>query len=186
MKKILFILLISVIASCGSSQIVHEQKNISIAGNEKKIEVTDDFRFRQAMQAIQNKDFTAASKVLIKLAESGHVMAQFNLGLMYEKGVGVKKDYEKAKALYEKAAAENNGYAQLNLGTMNENGYGFKRSLWEAIGWYYRAGLTFVEQGNKEGAKVALNTLLQADPKGPFIEKLKKKIEVLKEKGKRD
>ena len=40
--------------------------------------------------------FAAALRLLTPLAEQGDAKAQFNLGLMYAKGIGVAQDYVKA------------------------------------------------------------------------------------------
>ncbi len=48
--------------------------------------------------------------------------AQFNLGEMYEYGLGVQKDDVKAFEWYSKAAAQGYAPAQNNLGIMYEYG----------------------------------------------------------------
>jgi TPR repeat protein len=57
------------------------------------------------------------------------------LGLMYEKGKGVKQDDFKALKFYQKACDLNNGTGCFNLGLMYEEGKGvkqddFKHSFW--------------------------------------------------------
>jgi len=47
-----------------------------------------------------------------KAAEQGHVLAQVNLGAMYETGRGVARDYPGALAWYRKAAAQGNTFAR--------------------------------------------------------------------------
>jgi hypothetical protein len=37
-------------------------------------------------------------------AEQGHVAAQYNIGIMYEQGIGTAKDRAKAKQWFKKAA----------------------------------------------------------------------------------
>ena len=82
--------------------------------------------------------------------------AQFNLGLMYAKGQGVKKDLKEAVNWYKKAAERNLAKAQFYLGWMYENGLGVKKDLTEAIKWYRKAA----EQGY-EPAKALLKNILQ-------------------------
>jgi len=50
-------------------------------------------------------------------AEQGHAIAQFNLGVMYDKGEGVEKDYDEAFKWYRKAAEQGDADAQYNLGS---------------------------------------------------------------------
>ena len=59
-----------------------------------------------------------------KLAEQGNAVAQFNLGVMYEKGEGVPKDYKQAAYWYSKAAEQGNAEAQTILGIMYGEGEG--------------------------------------------------------------
>uniref|UniRef100_UPI000ABB6F17 tetratricopeptide repeat protein n=1 Tax=Aliarcobacter cryaerophilus TaxID=28198 RepID=UPI000ABB6F17 len=63
-----------------------------------------------------------------KAAIQGHSESQYNLGLMYYKGQGVKQNYKKSFEWFEKAA--NQGYvnAQYNLGVMYENGDGVNKN----------------------------------------------------------
>ncbi|WP_143541464.1 tetratricopeptide repeat protein, partial [Rodentibacter genomosp. 1] len=67
-----------------------------------------------------------------KSAEQGHANAQFNLGLMYEKGRGVKQDYIQAKKWYEKASEQKHAAATTNLGYLYENGYGTRQDKYKA------------------------------------------------------
>ncbi len=87
--------------------------------------------------------------------------AQFQLGWMYEKGLGTavnillalesyqkaaeKKHSEAFNQLKEKAIINNNISAQLILGDMYEKGLGVARSVEEALVWYRRAA----EKGDK-------------------------------------
>jgi TPR repeat protein len=72
-------------------------------------------------------------------SKQGNYTAQLNLGVMYEKGRGVKQDYKIAVEWYRKAA--NQGYykAQNNLGTMYFKGKGVKQDFKIAVEWYRKA-----------------------------------------------
>lgn len=59
-----------------------------------------------------------------KAAEQGDAMAQFNLGVMYNTGLGVAQDYKQAVAWFRKAAEQGYAMAQLLLGMMYDNGMG--------------------------------------------------------------
>ena len=48
----------------------------------------------------------------MKAAEQGNVIAQNNVGYMYETGQGIAKDREKALEWYQKAAAQGDGEAK--------------------------------------------------------------------------
>lgn len=59
-----------------------------------------------------------------RLANQGNASAQYNLGLKYFKGEGVRQDYNKAFDLYQKAANQGYAGAQNNLGLMYSRGNG--------------------------------------------------------------
>jgi len=58
---------------------------------------------------------TKALKYYLKGAELGHPEAQFQLGLMYDNGLGVEPNYDKAYELYKKAADQGHGGALNNI-----------------------------------------------------------------------
>ena len=85
-----------------------------------------------------------AFKRCLKAAEQGDADAQFNLGVMYEQGNGVKKDYTQAAKWYRKAAEQGHADAQFNLGSMYANGEGVKQDDTQAVEWFRKAA----EQGH--------------------------------------
>ena len=54
----------------------------------------------------KTKDYTEAVKWYRKSAEKGNANGQFNLGYMYDKGLGVAQDYTEAVRWYRKAAEQ--------------------------------------------------------------------------------
>ena len=70
--------------------------------------------------------------------------AQYNLGGMYSKGVGVKQDHKEAVEWIRKAAAQGHAVAQFNLGFRYDAGKGVKQDLKEAVMWFRKAA----EQGD--------------------------------------
>lgn len=71
-----------------------------------------------------------------KIAEQGHVDAQYNLGNMYFNGRGVPQDHRQAVAWYRKAAEQGDASAQNNLGVMYANGEGVPQSYSLAYTWF--------------------------------------------------
>ena len=78
--------------------------------------------YKDGFDAYSRGDYPRALKVLRPLAESGNIYAQHSLGLMYEKGQGVKQDYEKAHKWYFLAAEQGLMPAQNNIGSMYSKG----------------------------------------------------------------
>ena len=88
------------------------------------------------LNALNKKNYATAHKLFLELAEQGNVDAQYNLGLMYGKGKGVKKDYREAIKWWVLAANQGNGKAQTNLGWMYEIGIGVQKDAHKAAHWY--------------------------------------------------
>ena len=75
-----------------------------------------------------------------KAAEQGLAFAQFKLGQMYDKGVGVPKDVAEAVKWYRKAAEQGEALAQFYLGEKHANGNGVPKDLVQAYAWWNIAG----------------------------------------------
>jgi len=87
---------------------------------------------------------TAVEARNLRWAEQGNAAAQYNLGLMYDQGKGVKQDRAEAARWYRRAAEQGILFAQYNLGALYDKGEGVKQNHMEAAEWYLRAA----EQGH--------------------------------------
>ena len=105
---------------------------------------TPEQQFQQGLESVNKGDYQTAIKLWKPLAEQGSASAQFNLGLMYSKGYGVKQDYTEAAKWNRKAAEQGDADAQFRLGVMYTLGKGVKKDRSEAEKWYRKAA----EQGN--------------------------------------
>lgn len=72
-------------------------------------------------------------------AEQGDATAQYNLGVMYAYGQGVKQDDKQAAYWYQKAAEQDHAGAQAFLGAMYFNGQGVRQDYKKAVYWYQKA-----------------------------------------------
>ncbi len=97
-----------------------------------------------AYAAYNRGDYATAIRLWRPLAVQGDANAQYNFGVMYESGRGVRQDYAVAARWYRWAAEQGNASAQARLGVMYDNGRGVPQDYTEAVKWYRRA----VEQGN--------------------------------------
>lgn len=70
-----------------------------------------------------------------KKAEKGDAGGQFNLGQVYNQGLGVREDYAQAVDWYRKAAEQGHAKAQYNLGYMYALGLGVPQDLVQAFMW---------------------------------------------------
>jgi len=95
--------------------------------------------FNEGMKAIDRGDYATALRIFRQFADQGIAKAQYNLGVMYDKGQGVPQDYKEAVKLYRKAADQGIAKAQYNLGVMYDKGHGVPQDYKEAVKWYRKA-----------------------------------------------
>lgn len=116
----------------GASGVVTESENLD--GNEeqsvqKKADNWDfvkhefDTARKKAYNAFglhmaQSKQFASAAALFKTASTQGYAKAQYNLGICYERGIGVKKDPVEAANCYHKAATQGHAMAQYNLAIM--------------------------------------------------------------------
>jgi uncharacterized protein len=90
----------------------------------------------EAEFAYERGDYTQAARLFSPLAEQGNASAQFHLGLMHERGRGVRFDYRTALKWFRKAAAQGYPGPQVNLGLLYERGRGVRKDVIRAYMWY--------------------------------------------------
>ncbi len=91
-------------------------------------------------------------KNLWTLANSGDVISQNELGVLYRTGQrGVKKDEKMAVYWYRRAADKGYAVAQYNMGFILQHGHGLTQNYAEAVRWYEKA----IAQGDEK----AMNNL---------------------------
>ncbi len=71
--------------------------------------------FDDAMKAYKNGEYKKAIEFFGKAANQGYSMAQYNLGVMYYEGIGLKQNKNEAYNLWLKAAKQGSLIAQKNL-----------------------------------------------------------------------
>ncbi|HHF3866549.1 TPA: tetratricopeptide repeat protein [Haemophilus influenzae] len=96
-------------------------------------------QFQQGLTAYEQSDYQTAFKLWLPLAEQGNADAQFNLGLMYYNGRGVKQDDFEAVKWYRKAAEQGDATAQLILGALYFSGRGVQVNKSLAKEWLGKA-----------------------------------------------
>jgi localization factor PodJL len=90
------------------------------------------------------QDYAKAADHFMRAAIQGLPDAQYNLGALFDKGLGVPKDPVRAAIWYHSAADQGHPSAQLNLGLAYASGSGVEQNFAEAARWFRRAA----EQGN--------------------------------------
>jgi TPR repeat protein len=92
-----------------------------------------------AKKAFMLGDYATAHALWSQAAADGDPEAMNNLGILYNKGLGVERDIEAAARLYLQAANLGFPNAQFNLANLHYNGDGLKRDYAEAARWYLAA-----------------------------------------------
>ena len=91
-----------------------------------------DLELEQCKVNYSKYNYSEAFKFCSVAAEQGNASAQYNLGLMYADGLGVKQDYFKAVEWYQKAADQGQSDAQFNLGLLYYDGEGVRQNYTKA------------------------------------------------------
>ena len=95
------------------------------------------------------KSMKRAAQLYEISAAQGHAAAQYNLGLLFDNGTGVKLDKKKALKYYRLAADQGIAKAQCNSGIMYYSGEGVERDFGEAQRYLKLAAA----QGNQRAQK---------------------------------
>ena len=101
-------------------------------------------QYEDGISAITRRDYEAALRLFLPLAEQGDSLSQYNLGLLYDEGHGVAQDYTGAVRWFRPAAGQGNLKAQIKLGFYYLVGRGASRDYFEAAKWFRRCA----EQGD--------------------------------------
>ena len=98
-------------------------------------------------KAFQSGNYEKALRLWLPIAEKDNADAQYNIGILYMKGLGVEKNEKTAFIWYKRSAANGNTDAMYNLGTMYNQGRVVVRSTKDAVKWWRKSA----ELGNASG-----------------------------------
>jgi len=130
-------------------------------------------------EAIKNKQFRSAVEQLCKMADHDCGYSQCLLGIMYEKGLGVKKDVSQSIDWYRKAADKGFADAQFRLGQIYYIGQDVKRDPVEAAKWLNKAA----EQGVAEAQYYIGRINLKGDGVPRDVRKAKRWLHLAADRG---
>ncbi len=80
--------------------------------------------FKTGMKAYKKKDYATAMR---EFKADGKALSNYNIGIMYYKGEGVKQDKKEAAEWLRKSAEQGYAQAQFVLSAMNFTGDGIER-----------------------------------------------------------
>ena len=91
--------------------------------------------FQKGLTAYESGDYATALHEWTPLAVKGDADSQFNLGLMYKHGRGVRTSLSTAVKWFRLSAEQGHANAQYNLGFMYDNGQGILQDYVRAHMW---------------------------------------------------
>lgn len=109
---------------------------------------------------LEGQNYTQAFWNVYTDALRGEKVAQFQVGVMFERGLSINKNEAEAAVWYEKSAKQGYIDAQYNLGIMYASGRGVQQNDSLAITWLGLAA----KQGDKEARKVLLALIDEKKP----------------------
>lgn len=86
--------------------------------------------------AYRTGNYQEAVALFRPLAERGEPYAQYNLGVLYDNGLGVPRNFDLALLWYKKAASQGLADAQYMAGRFYGNGRGVKQDPAAALFWF--------------------------------------------------
>ncbi len=102
--------------------------------------------YQKGVDAANKGDYKTALREWLPFAEQGNAVAQYNLGLLYQKGWGVPQDYKQALKWYHLSAEQGHVDAQYNLGSMYSDGQGVPQDYKQGVKWF----ILSAEQGDAD------------------------------------
>lgn len=84
---------------------------------------------------LEERSYETAAKYYQLAADQGNDIAQAELAVLYEKGLGVEQSYKKAVELFKLSADQGNPFSMFELGVCYEVGLGVEKDMEQARYW---------------------------------------------------
>ena len=98
--------------------------------------------FAAGLAAYNNGNYLQALRIWRPMAEAGHTLAEYNLGVAYARGLGVERDELVASYWWQRSALQGNRDASYNLGLVYARGDGeIARDMARAAHWWQQAAI---------------------------------------------
>ena len=92
--------------------------------------------YDEGMRAYRIRDYTSALKEFKVAGEKGHAEAQYYLGNMFVRGMGVNQSDKEAMRWFSASADQGHAASQFNVGLMLMEGRGQRKDLEKAYLWF--------------------------------------------------
>ncbi len=101
----------------------------------------------KGLEAFEKKDYKTALEILLPLADNGDAKAQYIIGSMCERGLGIPQNYRESCRWYDLAYKQNDGMAVFRTGEIHHQGLmGFKQNFDIARGCFNKAALQGISE----------------------------------------
>lgn len=104
-------------------------------------------KYKKGLGHLQYRERQEACQIFLELAKSGHVQAQFDLGVML--WGGLESDGERALYWLETAASHKHADAENFLGSIYVSGYGATQDIEKALMYFKKS----MDHGNKNARR---------------------------------
>lgn len=134
----------------GEDDIIEEKETkaeVTPAKIEDKISPAQQTQYlQQAKTHLKNKEYKQARNILFQIEKYKNPEVYYHIGVIFHKGLSIKKDEKEAAIFFLRAAKQGHLQAQYNIAYMYEKGIGTTEKGKEAATWYLKAA----EQGMKK------------------------------------
>jgi TPR repeat protein len=96
-------------------------------------------KYDDGLKAFKSEDYKKAISIWTSAELQTEPRAQFGLGSIYMRGLGVPRDRTKAVTYYQRSAEQGHASAQFNLGLAYMKGRGVEKNTAKAIAWWEKA-----------------------------------------------
>jgi uncharacterized protein len=121
---------------------------------------------QDGVAAVNSGDYASALRLFRPLANQGDDVAQFDLGLIYSTGHGVRQDHAEAMKWYRLAADQDVAGAQYCLGILYAKGQGVPQECVRAYKWFdlsaARGNNASVENRDRVAARMTPEQIAEA------------------------
>lgn len=97
--------------------------------------------YEAGVAALERGDYPTAFRELTVEADKGDARAEYALGVLYRRGLGVSPDIDLAIAWFKRSADQGFAAAQYNLGVIHQMGSGVDVDYAVAADWYRKAAI---------------------------------------------
>ncbi len=94
--------------------------------------------FDEGVAAYRQEDYATALRLWRPLAEQGHAVAQYHIGFMYERGLGVAQSYADAEKWYRKVVGQSDDAVRSAHWSSSSDGRGMSRDQAKETRWWRR------------------------------------------------